>query len=76
MSKETPSFSVYCIFGFCDSKSQTMLPAKGRKCWRVKESVDLRLFERRMKGLIVNLGGCRRRCILLDGTLAKICRKI
>lgn len=42
MSKETPSFDVYCIFGFCDSKSQTMLPAKGRKCWRVKESEDLR----------------------------------
>jgi hypothetical protein len=24
--------------GFGESEGQTMLPAKGRKCWRVKES--------------------------------------
>jgi hypothetical protein len=27
--------------GFGESEGQTILPAKGRKCWRVKESEDL-----------------------------------
>jgi hypothetical protein len=28
-------------------------------------------YGRRKKGVIGNLGGCRKRCVLLDGTLAK-----
>jgi hypothetical protein len=43
MSKETPSFGVYRTIGCEDSEGQTILPAKGRKCWRVKESDDLRI---------------------------------
>ncbi|KAI5432266.1 hypothetical protein KIW84_036130 [Lathyrus oleraceus] len=45
MSKETPlslSLGLNCMNGFEESEGQTILPAKGRKCWRVKESEDLR----------------------------------
>jgi len=62
--------------GCGESECQTILPSKGRKCLRIKESEDLRLgtiFGRRKKGVIVNLGGCRRKHVQLDGTYAKIC---
>ncbi|KAK2359549.1 phenolic glucoside malonyltransferase [Trifolium repens] len=40
MSKETPSSSLGLNWmnGLGESEGQMILPAKGRKCWRVKES--------------------------------------
>jgi hypothetical protein len=44
MIKETPSsLGLNWMNGCAESEGQTILPTKGKKCWRVKESEDLRI---------------------------------